>query len=432
MISADSFAPGWLGIVTSTLSAEFSQAREAIERCSSGLPDDTASRQVGASLRRVAGVLEMVGAPIQARFLLELAEIALSGASSDARAAYVAAGCLGAVASELGTAAATTLHPLLQDFQEKQPDSDAETFLRRGHEAYQRGLLGWLRDDSTGIESMHQGLARVARLRPAPHRSLWRLAAIFIECLRIRVIPGDANTKKLCARIEQQLRRLRSGSLAGDATLLGDILDLIAAPPAGGSRLREALAPFGLGPLLSVTAEQLVAGTIPTPWRGELREALRATKSAWEQFCEGRSEALAEFREHISRAAQNAYALGNVQGLLQAIGACASTPRPPALAGWPVEIAAALLAAENASELSRIEPSIATGIEALTARLSTEPHAAGGVLVPPMFWLADSTVPAAHEVLARIKHAEQVLAEFLVDRSRAAELHALQSTRAHG
>jgi len=116
MISADSFAPGWLGIVTSTLSAEFSQAREAIERCSSGLPDDTASRQVGASLRRVAGVLEMVGAPIQARFLLELAEIALSGASSNARAAYVAAGCLGAVASELGTAAATTLHRCSRSF----------------------------------------------------------------------------------------------------------------------------------------------------------------------------------------------------------------------------------------------------------------------------------------------------------------------------
>ena len=215
----------------------------------------------------MAGVLEMVEAPVQARFFLELAEIALSGASSDAKAAAVAAGCLGAVASELGTAAATTLHPLLQEFQEKQPDSDAETLLRRGHEAYQRGLLGWLRDDSAGIESMHQGLARVARLWPAPHRSLWRLAAIFIECLRIGVIPGDANTKKLCARIEQQLRRLRSGSLAGDATLLGDILDLIAAPPADGPRLREALAPFGLGPLLSITAEQLVAGTIPAPWR---------------------------------------------------------------------------------------------------------------------------------------------------------------------
>ena len=120
----------------------------------------------------------MVGAPVQARFLLELAEIALSGASSDAKAVAVAAGCLGAVASELGTGAATTLHPLLQEFQEEQPDSDAETLLRRGHEAYQRGLLGWLRDDSTGIESMHQGLARVARLWPAPHRSLWRLAAI--------------------------------------------------------------------------------------------------------------------------------------------------------------------------------------------------------------------------------------------------------------
>jgi len=207
--------------------------------------------------------------------------------------------------------------------------------------------------------------------------------------------------------------------------LLCDLLALIAEPPTGSARLRQAIAPFGLGSLLSITAEKLVAGAIPVPWRGELREALRAAKSAWEQFCEGRNEALAEFREHISRAARNAYALGSVQGLLQAIGACASTPRPPAVAGWTVEIAAALLAAENASELSRIEPSISTGIEALIARLSTEPHAAGGMLVSPMFWLADSTAPAAHEVLARIKHAEQVLAEFMVDRSRAGELHAL-------
>ncbi|MGH8488194.1 MAG: Hpt domain-containing protein [Gammaproteobacteria bacterium] len=411
--------------MTSTLSAEFSQAREAIERCSTGLADDTVLRQVGARLRRVDGVLEMVGAPMQARFLLELAEIALSGASSDAKAAAVAAGCLGAVASELGTDAATTLPPLLQDFQEKQPDSDAETLLRRGHEAYQRGLLGWLRDDYTGIESMHQGLARVARLWPAPRRSLWRLAALFIECLRLGIIPGDVSTKKLCARIEQQLRRLRSGSLAGDAPLLCDILALIAVPPTASARLRDAIAPFGLGSLLSITSEKLVAGAIAAPWRGELREALRAAKSAWEQFCEGQREALAEFREQIARAAQNAYALGNVQGLLQAIGACASTPRPPAMAGWTVEIAAALLAAENASELSRVDPSIAAGIETLTARLSAEPHAADGMLVFPMFWLADSTVPAAHEVLARIKHAEQVLAEFMVDRSTAGELHAL-------
>ncbi|MGH8510667.1 MAG: Hpt domain-containing protein, partial [Gammaproteobacteria bacterium] len=425
MMSADTFAPGRLGVVTSTLCAEITQAREVIERCPAGLLDDTASRQMGASLRRVAGVLEMVGAPVQARFFLELAEIALSGASSDPKAAAVAAGCLGAVSRELETDTATTLHPLLQELQEGQSDSDAETLLRTGHEAYQRGLLGWLRDDSTGFESMHQGLARVARRWPAPHRSLWRLAAIFIECLRLGVIRGDANTKKLCARFEQQLRRLRSGSLAGDATLLGDILALIAVLPTGSARLREALAPFGLGSLLSITAEKLVAGAIPAPSRGELREALRAAKNAWEQFCEGRNEALAEFREQIARAEQNAYAPGNVQWLLQAIGACASTPRPPAVAGWTVEIAAALLAAENASELSRIDPSIAAGIEALIARLSTEPHAAGGMLVTPMFWLADSTGPAAHEVLARIKHAEQVLAEFMVDRSRAGELHAL-------
>ncbi|MGH8533023.1 MAG: hypothetical protein ACREV1_09955, partial [Gammaproteobacteria bacterium] len=290
MMSADTFVPERLGAVISTLCAEITKAREAIERCPTGLPHDTASRQVGASLRRVRGVLEMVGAPVQARFFLELAEIASSGTSSDARAAAVAAGCLQAAASELGTGTATTLHPLLQEFQEEQPDGDSETVLRYGHEAYQRGLLGWLRDDSTGLESMHQGLARVARLRPAPHRSLWRLAAIFIECLRLGVVPGDANTKKLCARIEQQLRRLRSGSLAGDAPLLCDILDLIAVPPTGGPRLREALTPFGLGPLLSVTAEQLVTGAIPAPWRGELRQVLRAAKSAWEEFCEGRSE----------------------------------------------------------------------------------------------------------------------------------------------
>ncbi len=424
MNSADSLAPGRFGIVTSTLSAEFAQATEVMERCSTGLPDDTASRQVGMRLRRVAGVLEMVGAPVQARFFLELAEIAVSGASSDAKAVAVAVGCLGAVASELETGTATTLHPLLQEFQEEQPDSDAETLLRRGHETYQRGLLGWLRDESTGIESMHQGLVRVARLWPAPHRSLWGLAAIFIECLRLGIIPGHASTKKLCARIEQQLRRLRSGSLAGDALLLCDILALIAVPPTGGAPLREAIAPFGLGSLLSITADQLVDGVIPEPWRGELRGALRAAKSAWEQLCEGRSEILAEFREQIARAAKNAHALGNVQGLLRAIGACASTPRPSAMTGWTVEIAGALLAVENVSVFSRIGPSIAAGIDALTARLSAEPHAADTML-SPMFWLADSVAPAAHEVLARIEHAEQVLAEFLVDRSRAGELHAL-------
>ncbi|MGH8630652.1 MAG: hypothetical protein ACREU7_07795, partial [Burkholderiales bacterium] len=306
----------------------------------------------------MAAVLEMVGASVPARFLLELAEIALGGASSDAKAAAVAAGCLQAVARELGAATATTPHPLLQELQAEPSDSDSETLLRRGHKAYQRGLLGWLRDDSTGLESMHRGLVLVARVRPAPHRSLWRLAAIFIECLRLGVIPEGAKAKKLCARIEQQLRRLCSSSFAGDATLLGGILDLIVAPSAGGWRLREALAPFGLGPLLSITAEQLVAGAIPAPWTDELREALRAAKSAWEEFCEGQSEALAKFREHISRAAQNAYALGNLQGLLQAIGACASVA-PPAIAGRTHEIAAALLAAENASELSRIDPSIA-------------------------------------------------------------------------
>ncbi|MGH8472821.1 MAG: hypothetical protein ACREVJ_10300, partial [Gammaproteobacteria bacterium] len=186
-MTTDTFAPGRLAAVTSTLCAEITQAREVIERCPTSLPDDTASRQVGASLRRVAGVLEMVGAPVQARFFLELAEIALSGA--DAKAVAVASGCLQAAASELGTGTATTLHPLLQEFQEDQPDGDSETVLRHGHEAYQRGLLGWLRDDSTGLEWMHQGLARVARLRPAPHRSVWRLAAVLIECLRLGAIP---------------------------------------------------------------------------------------------------------------------------------------------------------------------------------------------------------------------------------------------------
>ena len=92
---------------------------------------------------------------------------------------------------------------------------------------------------------MRGALGGVLRTQPASRRALWWVASALVEGLQM-AHTDTARIQKLCARVEQELRRLRSGAAESGSPLLCDVLYAIATTCPDGPRAREVSAWYGL------------------------------------------------------------------------------------------------------------------------------------------------------------------------------------------
>ena len=304
---------------------------------------------------------------------------------------------------------------------------------------FERGFLRWLRnaEDLGGVVEMREAVAAIEATQALPAaRAFWWVTLALLDALANRQVSVDFHVKKLCARIDLQMRRLLEGSKTVAERLMRDALYFVAVAQGGGEQVRKVKETYQLNTLVPTDTQDIEP---LRPVLRAMRETLSAAKEAWNKFCAGAAVALPQFHD-------NAVALSGKGGdkinsdlarLLASVAQIAQWLRKDPLKqgdAAAMEIATALLLAENALENyeqlgTDFPQQVDTVIGRLEALMRGEP-------------LADLTTPSldemsrraqerlmmsqvAREILTNLAQVEQTLDGFFRDTGRRGELAAL-------
>ena len=256
-------------------------------------------------------------------------------------------------------------------------ESDEQRLLRWFRLQFQQGLLGWLRkpDDPAGARQMREAVVGIeSRQSRQQDRALWLSAAAFCEALSEGHVPVTAHIRRICGRIDAQIRRLVSGATHFPERLHRDTLYVVAKTPAT-SPLVKALhslyrLPDQLPPPNSSVSELPLA-----PMLAELREQLNHAKDTWDQFAEGAAAALPAFEERMSKLATASRKLGRPAfvRLMSTLSAFAQWLRKDPMRAndaMSMEVASALLLADHALDSGRVpDASFSSQVEDAISRI---------------------------------------------------------------
>ena len=149
---------------------------------------------------------------------------------------------------------------------------------------------------------MRAALGEVLRTQPASRRALWWVASALVEGLQMARTDTGPEIKKLCARIEQERRRLRSGAAESGSPLVSDVLYAIATTCPDGPRAREVSAWYGLDKVFPDASGREVEASAEGRSGHEAVRVLHAARDALDRFHDGTDGALDECIGHVSEA----------------------------------------------------------------------------------------------------------------------------------
>ncbi len=170
--------------------------------------------------------------------------------------------------------------------------------LRAARSGYQRGLLKWLREDPRGVREMREYLAVIEAMQAQGSRAFWWAAIGYIDAIEAGTLPIDFNVRRLCARVDTQVKKLIDGSRTVAERLLRDTLYYVAIAGPASEHTEAVRRTYQLAALIP---EPTASGDIE-PLRPVLRacrEQLTAAMDDWNRFCAGTAAALPQFHEHV-------------------------------------------------------------------------------------------------------------------------------------
>jgi chemosensory pili system protein ChpA (sensor histidine kinase/response regulator) len=326
---------------------------------------------------------------------------------------------------------------------ERQPAPGAagqvELSVRRARFAYQRGLLKWLKHDDRGLSDMRSALETIEQLQAQPGaRAFWWSALAFLDALIGAGVTIDLGTRRLCARIDGQIRKLLGGSRTVAERLMRDVLYNVAVSGTGSKQIEVVRAAYRLADL--VPAPESHPDLAPlAPTIRIVRDLLGSAKDDWNRFAAGTASALQQFHERTTQLIDQSQILGQVDfsRLLAAVGAVATMLRKEPLQQadtTALEIATALLLAENALDsFASLDVEFARQVDVMTGRLNAvlRGEAVQSLQAPQLDEMSRRAQErllmshVAREVQTNLAQIEQTLDAFFRDPSRNAELAAL-------
>ncbi len=188
---------------------------------------------------------------------------------------------------------------------------------------FERGLLKWFRNgqDPAGPQEMREAVAGIDSLQGIPaSRAFWFAATAFFDALGQQAIPVDAATKRLCGRIDGQMRRVMEGSGIVAERLMRDVLYHVAIASAQSPAIGVIRSTYGLEHLIPA-GDRRVSDMPLAPVLRKLRDGLSDAKEAWSQFSRGSAIGLPRFQDAIAPLGLLAQTLGHqeVSALLAAL-----------------------------------------------------------------------------------------------------------------
>jgi len=165
--------------------------------------------------------------------------------------------------------------------------------------AYERGLLKWLKKDPRGVQEMRSALAVIEMTQTQPAaRSFWWAALAFMDSLQAGAVEPDVGVRRVCARIDTQMKRLIEGSRTVAERLMRNTLYYIAISGPAGDHSRSVRDALQLDNLIPKPAD--MADIEPLrPILRACREQLAPAMEDWNRFCAGTAAALPQFHDRL-------------------------------------------------------------------------------------------------------------------------------------
>ncbi|WP_301100978.1 Hpt domain-containing protein [Propionivibrio sp.] len=320
--------------------------------------------------------------------------------------------------------------------------SQLQSLLRQERLRFQRGFLSWLRSpqDRRGISEMLGAVKRIEETQEvASARSFWWVATGFLSALAEDALPQETNVKRVCARIDLQIRRLFEGSSNVAERLMRDALYFVASADSNSNAVQGIKNAYQLQAVIPTT--ETVAPAPEETVRRRLRDIITGTEEAWNKYCAGTQQSLPVFREYANALSTVIEQLDHTdyRRLAQAIAAAAnwlaedSTRHAEALS---MEIATAILLAQNTQENFRhLGGDFAHQVDVTVARihgcLAGNPPRPGSEipLLDEMSRQAQEKLlvgQVAKEIQNNLAQIEQVLDGFFRDTEKRADLAGLE------
>lgn len=164
---------------------------------------------------------------------------------------------------------------------------------------FQKSLLLWMKDaNSEGADGMRIAIENVQKVQQqAAQKTLWWVVSAFTEVLSQSAIAGNAGVKRLCRRLDQQLKSLSESASRASGNLLRDVLYYVAISASSSDRVAKVKDVFELDSLLP-NAMNFVSGEISEAESqaiNQLKSTLPMLKSIWDSISEGKVDALESF-----------------------------------------------------------------------------------------------------------------------------------------
>ena len=325
-------------------------------------------------------------------------------------------------------------------------EADLPKLAKQQRFKFQQGLLKWLRQENPeqGLELMRQALSAIERTQTfAVHRSFWWSAVALTESLAHRGVTTSLYVKQLCARIDQQIRRLAEGSPKVAERLLRDVLYFIAKSEPVSDHVRQVKHTFDLQkylpPSTVETSEAAMEAERLQPLLRELKETVSFAKEVWLKFTTGNKDSSKVFHEQLSKLKDQARALENqaLTGLLEKIHGASAYMQSHAQAFnelVAMEMATALLLVENTFEnYARITDEFVTQAKVQGRRVEASVKGENIEFddVPLLDEISRKAqekllmAQVAQEIQSNLRQIEQTLDAFFRDPSKRTELPSL-------
>jgi chemosensory pili system protein ChpA (sensor histidine kinase/response regulator) len=288
---------------------------------------------------------------------------------------------------------------------------------------FERGLLKWFRNgqDPAGPQEMRDAVAGIEGLQGVPNsRAFWFAATAFFDALGQLDAPADPATKRLCGRIDAQMRRVMEGSSMVAERLMRDVLYHVASTSAQSPTISAVRGAYALERLIPAGMRQ-ISDTPQAPLLRKLREGFADARDAWTQFSKGGAIGLPRFQEAVAPLAAQARELNQpeIAELVESLIDLALWLRQDPLQfndTMSMDVATLMLLVDSQIDAhGQAQPEGSTPIQTLIDRLQAHQR---GEHLPPLAIIEPESEDRqvsrqlAHEILASLGEVEQSLDSF--------------------
>ncbi len=265
---------------------------------------------------------------------------------------------------------------------------------RHARAQFQSGLLGWLKDagNRQNLQQMVDAVRSIEKL-PASHeqRIFWWISSGFLDSLLLNEQVADQPTRRLCGKIEQEIRHLDKEDHQTADQLTRELLYRIARSEPVSERIQEINQVYDWQKLLtsfdhpSQLDEILQDEDTRAPELDAMRNLLQTINSGWREFSAGKQQQLTDLLASTDKLKLHCQKI-NCPPLEKLIGVLHGAfsyvrIRPQGMnESIALDIASSLLLIENALDnFHQLAPEFPDQVQALTTRIRAVITGKGGI-----------------------------------------------------